>query len=75
MLVCELRKVEPMKTTVAIDDELFARAQEFTGMREEAAVINEAVRAYVQIEAGRRLAQLGGTMPDAEAPPRRRPPY
>ena len=64
-----------MKTTVAIDDQLFARAQEFTGMREEAAVINEAVRAYVQIEAGRRLAQLGGTMPDAEAPPRRRPPY
>jgi Arc/MetJ family transcription regulator len=75
MLVCKLRKVEQMKTIIAIDDELFARAQEFTGMREEAAVINEAVRAYVQIEAGRRLAQLGGTMPDAEAPPRRRPPY
>ncbi len=64
-----------MKTTVAIDDELFARAREFTGMHEEAAVIHEALRAYVQIEAGRRLAKLGGTMPAAEAPPRRRPPY
>jgi Arc/MetJ family transcription regulator len=64
-----------MKTTVAIDDELFAKAREFTGLEEEAAVIQEALRSYVRIEAGRRLAKLGGTMPDAWAAPRRRPPY
>jgi Arc/MetJ family transcription regulator len=64
-----------MKTTVALDDELFARAREFTGLEEDEAVIQEAVRAYVRIEAGRRLAKLGGAAPDAWAPPRRRPPY
>ncbi|MCD0420082.1 MAG: type II toxin-antitoxin system VapB family antitoxin [Rhodopseudomonas sp.] len=63
-----------MKTTVAIDDELFARAQEFAGVEEESAVIRAALQAYVEREAGRRLARLGGSMPDAEAPPRRRPP-
>ena len=63
-----------MKTTVAIDDELFARAQEFAGVEEESAVIGAALQAYVEREAGRRLARLGGSMPDAEAPPRRRQP-
>jgi Arc/MetJ family transcription regulator len=64
-----------MKATVAIDDELYAKAREFSGKQEESAVIQEALRAYVQIEAGRRLAAMGGTDPDAKAPPRRRPPF
>jgi Arc/MetJ family transcription regulator len=63
-----------MKATIAIDDELFARAQEYAGVKEKSAVISEALKAYVQIEAGRRLARLGGTIPDAKAPPRRRLP-
>jgi Arc/MetJ family transcription regulator len=65
-------ELETMKATIAIDDELFARAQEYAGVKEKSAVISEALKAYIQIEAGRRLARMGGTEPDAKAPPRRR---
>jgi Arc/MetJ family transcription regulator len=62
-----------MRTTVAIDDELFAKAQEYAGVSEKSAVIREALKAFVEREAGRRLARMGGTQPEAKAPPRRRP--
>jgi Arc/MetJ family transcription regulator len=62
-----------MRTTIAIDDELFAKAQEYAGVTEKSAVVREALKAFVEREAARRLARLGGTQPDAEAPPRRRP--
>jgi Arc/MetJ family transcription regulator len=61
-----------MRTTIAIDDELFAKAQEYAGVTEKSAVVREALKAFVQREAARRLARLGGTEPDAKAPPRRR---
>jgi Arc/MetJ family transcription regulator len=61
-----------MRTTVTLDDDLLERAREATGRRETSAVIREALEALVQREASRRLIALGGTMPDAEAPPRRR---
>ncbi|PZA09910.1 type II toxin-antitoxin system VapB family antitoxin [Rhodopseudomonas palustris] len=63
-----------MRTTIAIDDELFAKAQKFAGLDEKSAVIKTALQAYVEREAARRLARLGGSMPDAKAPPRRRSP-
>ncbi len=62
-----------MRTTIAIDDELLAKAQEYAGLTEESAVVREALKAFVEREAGRRLARMGGTQPGAEAPPRRRP--
>jgi Arc/MetJ family transcription regulator len=61
-----------MRTTVAIDDELFAKAQKFAGVTEKSAVIREALKAFVEREAARRLARMGGTQPNAKAPPRRR---
>ncbi|MDB5584609.1 MAG: hypothetical protein JWR80_9785 [Bradyrhizobium sp.] len=61
-----------MRTTVAIDDELFAKAQEYAGVTEKSAVIKEALKAFVEREAARRLARMGGTQPGAKAPPRRR---
>jgi Arc/MetJ family transcription regulator len=61
-----------MRTTIAIDDELFAKAQEFAGVSEKSAVIREALKAFVEREAARRLARMGGTEPGAKAPPRRR---
>ena len=64
-----------MRTTIAIDDELFAKAQKYAGVLEKSAVIREALKAYIEVEAGRRLARMGGTVPDAKAPPRRRPPW
>ncbi|MDB5481502.1 MAG: hypothetical protein JWO83_2555 [Caulobacteraceae bacterium] len=61
-----------MRTTLAIDDELFEQARAYTGLREKSAVVREALRALVERESARRLAALGGSDPDAEAPPRRR---
>jgi Arc/MetJ family transcription regulator len=62
-----------MRTTVVLDDELVARAQELTGLREKSALLREALKALVERESSRRLALLGGTQPDLEVPPRRRP--
>ena len=61
-----------MRTTIAIDDELFAKAQEFAGVTEKSAVVREALKAFVEREAARRLARMGGAQADAKAPPRRR---
>jgi Arc/MetJ family transcription regulator len=61
-----------MRTTIAIDDELFAKAQAFAGVTAKSAVVREALKAFVEREAARRLARLGGAIPNAKAPPRRR---
>ena len=61
-----------MRTTINLDDELLARAQELSGLDERTAVIHEGLRALIQRESARRLARLGGTAPGLEAPPRRR---
>lgn len=62
-----------MRTTLALDDELLAKAQKLTGMDEKAPLIREALKALIARESARRLALLGGSEPDARAPPRRRP--
>ena len=62
-----------MRTTIALDDELFAEAQAITGHHEKSAVVREALKALVEREAARRLARLGGTEPNLVLPPRRRP--
>jgi len=61
-----------MRTTIAIDDELIAEAQAFTGLREKSALVREALKALIEREAARRLARLGGSEPDAFVAPRRR---
>jgi Arc/MetJ family transcription regulator len=61
-----------MRTTVTLDDDLLAKAQEMTGIRERSTLIHNGLRLLIQREAARRLILLGGTMPDAKAPPRRR---
>jgi Arc/MetJ family transcription regulator len=63
-----------MRTTVALDDDLVATAQEFTGLKEKSSLLREALKALIEREAARRLARLGGTEPDLRAPPRRRLP-
>jgi len=62
-----------MRTTLALDDELLAKAQAFTGLREKSAVVREALKALIERESARRLARLGGTEPNLAAPPRGRP--
>ncbi|HEX9198867.1 MAG TPA: type II toxin-antitoxin system VapB family antitoxin [Acidobacteriaceae bacterium] len=61
-----------MRTTVVLDDELVRTAQEYTGIEERTALLREALKALIHREASRRLALLGGTMPDLEDIPRRR---
>ncbi len=63
-----------MRTTIALDDELVAIAQEYTGLKEKSALVHEALKALVARESSRRLALLGGSDPGATAAPRRRVP-
>ena len=61
-----------MRTTLALDDDLVRVAQEFTGVAEKTALIREALKALIERESARRLAALGGTMPQLKQIPRRR---
>ncbi|WP_315269528.1 type II toxin-antitoxin system VapB family antitoxin [Actinomyces sp.] len=61
-----------LRTTVTLDDDLLARAEELTGIRERSALIRNAVELLVRIESGRQLAALGGSDSAAEAAPRSR---
>jgi Arc/MetJ family transcription regulator len=55
-----------MRTTLALDDELVAQAQEFTGITEKTALVREALKTLIHLEASRRLAALGGSDPDLQ---------
>jgi len=61
-----------MRTTIALDDELVAIAQDYTGVKEKSVLVHEALKALIEREAARRLARLGGSSPSLKAPPRRR---
>jgi Arc/MetJ family transcription regulator len=63
----------PMRTTITLDDKLLEAAKKYAGSDETSTVVRQALTAFVQREAGRRLAKLGGSDPDAKAAPRRRP--
>jgi len=62
-----------MRTTLVLDDDLVARAQEFTGVKEKTLLVREALKALIERESARRLARLGGTEPGLKITPRRRP--
>ena len=62
-----------MRTTLALDDELVAKAQALTGLMEKSSLVRQALKALIERETARRLARLGGSEPNLEAPPRRRP--
>ena len=61
-----------MRTTLSLNDDLVARAQALTGLKEKSAVVREALKALIERESARRLARLGGTEPDLKMMPRRR---
>jgi Arc/MetJ family transcription regulator len=61
-----------VRTTLALDDDLLAVAQDFTGLTEKSALVREALKALIERESARRLARLGGSEPFLHAPPRRR---
>lgn len=61
-----------MRTTIALDDDLVARAQSVTGLKEKSGLVREALNALIERESARRLARLGGSEPRLRAPQRRR---
>ena len=54
-----------------MDHDLLQVAEELTGVREKSVLLNEALKALIERESARRLACLGGTMPNLK-PIRRR---
>ena len=61
-----------MRTTIALDDNLIRTAQEYTGLEEKSALMREALKALIERESARRLANLGGAAPTMAHIPRRR---
>jgi Arc/MetJ family transcription regulator len=62
-----------MRSTLNIDDRLIDEARRVTGIQEKTALIRAGLEALISREIARRLAALGGTQPNFEAAPRRRP--
>lgn len=62
-----------MRTTVNLDDALLNKAVALTGTKERAVLLRDALTALIERESAKRLALLGGSEPDLEVPPRRRP--
>jgi len=60
-----------MRTTITLNDELIKRASELTGVTNRNDVIREALETLIRVESARRLAALGGSDPQAQAPHRR----
>jgi Arc/MetJ family transcription regulator len=60
-----------MRTTIVLDDELLAKAQALTSLQEKSSLVKEALKALIERESAKRLANLGGTEPGLEAIPRR----
>jgi len=52
-----------MRTTLALDDDLVAKAKALTGLRETTGLVREALKALIERESARRLARLGGSDP------------
>lgn len=62
-----------MRTTVTIEDSLYEKALEMADPdMDKAEIFREAIRTFVRVQAGKRLAALGGAMPKIEDIPRRR---
>jgi len=62
-----------MRTTVNIDEQLLDEARHLTGVTEKTALIREGLRALIERESARRLAQLGGSEPQLQPVSRRQP--
>ncbi len=57
-----------MWTCLELDNDLVATPLEFIGLTEKSALIREALKALIVRESARRLAGLGGSEPNPQAP-------
>ena len=61
-----------MRTTVTIEDDLYEKALEVADpAMDKADLFREAIKTFVRVQAARRLAALGATMPEMQEVPRR----
>ena len=62
-----------MRTTITIDDALYQKALDLADPTlDRADLFREAISTFVRVQAGKRLAALGGLTPDMPDVPRRR---
>lgn len=62
-----------MRTTVTIDNALYEKALEVADpTMGKADLFREAIKTFVRVQAAKRLAALGGALPEIQAVPRRR---
>jgi Arc/MetJ family transcription regulator len=62
-----------MRTTITIDDALYQKALELADPQmDKADLFREAISTFVRVQAGKRLAALGGRSPKMPSVPRRR---
>ncbi len=62
-----------MRTTVTIDDALYEKALEMADTNmDKSDLFREAIKTFVRVQAAKRLAALGGAMPEIQDVPRRR---
>src|SRR5690348_9500270 len=64
---------ECMRTYLMLDDAIFRKAKDLTGIRGTSLLVHAALEALIAREAAHRLAALGGTQPQARPIRRRRP--
>lgn len=61
-----------MRTTVTIEDNLYEQALMMADPdMDKADLFREAIKTFIRVKAAKRLANLGGTMPDMADIPRR----
>lgn len=62
-----------MRTTVTIDDALYQKALEMAYPDiDKSEIFREAMKTFVRVQAAKRLAALGGMMPEMQDIPRHR---
>jgi hypothetical protein len=62
-----------MQVSIQLDERDIDRARRLTGIEDVQQLLPEVLRRFSQQEAAMRLIRMGGTMPDLQIPPRRRP--
>jgi post-segregation antitoxin (ccd killing protein) len=53
-----------MSAMITLNDKLLRTAQDYTGMMDISALLNQALKALIHLEASRRLAALKSTPPE-----------
>ena len=62
-----------MRTTVTIDNALYQKALELADpLMDKSDLFREAIKTFVRVQAAKRLAALGGSMPEIKEVARRR---